>query len=97
MTPKDSTYIDFREFPAIDITCEHCHSVIRIALPKHDLSASVFCVGCNTQLWFQNSREQQNLLGILQLLSWYKENASGMKFLIGISLAPLFPASDVKA
>ncbi len=98
MTPQNSTFIDFQEIPAIDITCKHCKSVIRLALPKVDIAKSVFCVGCNTQLWFDENQDYVNILGILRTLSRYKERASEMKFSVGFSFTSVSgPFSGAKA
>jgi len=92
MTPKSSAYVDLQEIPAIDITCNHCGSIIRLPLPKIDLNNSVHCVGCNTQLWFDKSTHFANLLLLLQALSDYKRIAGDAKFTVGFSL-PYVPAS----
>jgi hypothetical protein len=97
MTAQKSIQIALDEISAIDLTCKHCGSVIRMTLPKVSLSPAFYCVGCNTQLWLHESdAAYTNLLNVLRVLSRYKEIADLSKFKVGFSLiSPL--GRDVSA
>ena len=87
MTPKNVMQADFKEIPAIELTCTECSGVQVIPLPKDSLPKKLVCPGCNRPLWSdENDSNYQKATGITEYLSKWKRSDDKGNFRIGFSL-----------
>jgi len=85
LTPKKVFSADFREIPAVDLTCK-CGGSISIPIPRNLLGQSLECPGCHQPLWNDDRDPLYRILRafVSTLSEWKKLDSQDFK--LGFSI-----------
>lgn len=86
MTPVYGVKIDLSEIKALEITCNKCSSVIKLAMPIANVTARVNCGGCGTLLWGADDPDHKLVIFAGRHISNYIDAKERAPFTIGFTL-----------
>ncbi|MGB8473970.1 MAG: hypothetical protein WCE61_07810 [Candidatus Acidiferrum sp.] len=85
MTPQRVTTFDFKEITAVDLTCAHCGTLVRLVLPVEQLDV-MKCAGCKRQIVDgQHNLAHPLAVALLKALSDWQRHQS-KDFALGFSI-----------